>query len=47
MVHKIAESLGFSAFAVGPSLVLTKTDTGDFGVIAIFLNARLKVGTSL
>jgi len=47
LVQKIAESWGFSAFALGPSLVLSKTNTGDFGVIAIFLNARLKVGTSL
>jgi hypothetical protein len=47
LVQKIAESWGFSAFAVGPSLVISKTNEGDLGVIAIFLNARLKIGTSL
>jgi hypothetical protein len=47
LVQKIAEAWGFSAFAIGPSLILSKTDNGDFGVTSIFVNLRLKVGTSL
>lgn len=47
MVQKISDSWAFSAFAIGPSLTFSKMDTGKFGGISIFLNARLKVGTSL
>ncbi len=46
LVQKIAESWGFSAFALGPSLTLSQTNEGKFGVISIFANMRLKVGTS-
>ncbi len=45
-VQKIAESWAFSAFAIGPSLTLSQTSEGKFGVISIFVNMRLKVGTS-
>ncbi len=46
LVQKIAESWGFSAFALGPSLTLSQTNEGKFGVISVFANMRLKVGTS-
>jgi hypothetical protein len=46
LVQKIAESWGFSALALGPSLILGTKDQGGFGVTSIFLNLRLKVGTS-
>jgi hypothetical protein len=46
-VQRIMESWGFSSFALGPSVMFSKTDTGDFGVVSIFFNLRLKVGTSL
>ncbi len=45
-VQRIMESWGFSSFAMGPSAVFSKTDKGDFGVVSIFFNLRLKVGTS-
>lgn len=46
LVQKIAESWGFSALALGPSIIMTDKDDGGFGVTSIFLNLRLKVGTS-
>jgi len=46
-VQKILESFGFSAFSLGPAAIFSKTSSGGFGVISIFLNMRIKVGTSL
>ncbi|HEY6907226.1 MAG TPA: hypothetical protein VI230_07125 [Ignavibacteriaceae bacterium] len=46
LVQKIAESWGFSAFAIGPSITMSRTSEGKFGVISVFANMRLKVGTS-
>jgi len=46
LVQKIAESWAFSAFAIGPSVTLSRTPNGKWGVISIFGNMRLKVGTS-
>ena len=47
LVQKIAESWGFSALAVGPSLIFSKDDKGKSAIISLLLNMRLKVGTSL
>jgi len=47
LVQKIAEGYAFSAIAFGPSLIFSNTSSGSFGVISIFANLRLKVGTSL
>ncbi len=47
LIQKIAESWGFSAFALGPSVVFGRTDSGKMGITSIFANFRLKVGTSL
>ena len=47
MVQKIAESWAFSAFAIGPSMILSRTSDGGFGALKIFFNLRLKMGTSL
>ncbi len=46
LVQKVFETWAFSAFALGPSAVFSRQDTGNFGIISIFLNFRLKVGTS-
>jgi len=46
-VQKIFESWGFSAVAIGPSATFSKTNEGKFGLISVFVNLRLKVGTSL
>ncbi len=46
LVQKIGESWAFSAFAIGPSLTLSNDAEGNFTVISIFANLRLKVGTS-
>lgn len=45
-VQRIMESWGFSSFSLGPSAVFSKNDQGKFGVITVFFNMRLKVGTS-
>lgn len=47
MVQKIAESWGFSSFSMGPSIILSNKANGNFGVLKIFVNFRLKIGTSL
>jgi len=47
MVQKIFESWGFSALAIGPSAVFSMTKNKQFGVVSLFANIRLKVGTSL
>ena len=46
-VQKIAESWAFSAFSIGPSLIMTRLDDGSFGVYKIFVNMRFKMGSSL
>jgi hypothetical protein len=47
LIQRIAANWGFSAFALGPSLVISYDDKRYLNIISIFLNARLKVGTSL
>jgi hypothetical protein len=47
LVQKVAQSWAFSAFAIGPSAVFSTNEEGKFGLISIFANLRLKVGTSL
>jgi hypothetical protein len=47
MVQRVFDSWAFSAFSLGPSVILGKTTSGKFGFISIFANARIKVGTSL
>lgn len=46
-VQKVAESWGFSAFSIGPSLLLGTKSDGNFGVVKLFVNMRLKIGSSL
>ena len=46
-VQKVAESWAFSAFSLGPSLILSRLEDGGFGVYKIFLNMRFKMGSSL
>ncbi|MFI5237302.1 MAG: hypothetical protein ACHQLA_05140 [Ignavibacteriales bacterium] len=46
-IQKIAESWAFSAFSIGPSLIMSKLDDGSFGVYKIFVNMRFKMGSSL
>ncbi|UCH66301.1 MAG: hypothetical protein JSW63_04005 [Ignavibacterium sp.] len=46
-VQKVAESWGFSAFSVGPSLLLGTKADGTFGLLKLFVNMRLKIGSSL
>ncbi|MFI5236466.1 MAG: hypothetical protein ACHQLA_00850 [Ignavibacteriales bacterium] len=46
-IQKIAESWAFSAFSIGPSIILSELSDGDFGVYKIFVNMRFKLGSSL
>ena len=46
-IQKIAESWAFSAFSIGPSLILSNLESGNFGVYKIFVNMRFKIGSSL
>ncbi len=47
MIQKVAESWAFSAFSLGPSLILSDLTDGSFGVYKIFVNMRMKMGSSL
>jgi len=47
MIQKVAESWAFSAFSIGPSLILSDLDSGSLGVYKIFVNMRMKMGSSL
>ena len=47
LIQRIFDKWAFSAFALGPSLVLSNTKSGGFGIITLFFNVRLKLGTSL
>lgn len=47
LVQKIAQSWAFSSFALGPSAIFSTMENGKFGLVSIFANLRLKVGTSL
>jgi len=46
-IQKIAESWAFSAFSIGPSLIMSRLSDGSFGVYKIFVNMRFKMGSSL
>jgi len=47
LVQRIMESWGFSAFSLGPAAIFSKTSKGYFGITALAVNLRLKIGTSL
>lgn len=44
MVSNIAEGFALNSFAVGPSVRISKLDTGKFGLLSAFLNIRFKLG---
>lgn len=46
LVQRIFDFWAYSPFAVGPSLVFSKTELGSFGMITAFANFRVKVGSS-
>lgn len=46
MVQRIGESWAFSSFVLGPSFVFSNDTKGRLGVITLFLNMILKVGTA-
>lgn len=46
LVQKIMEGWGSSAFAIGPAASISRTATGSIGFTKIFVNIRLKLGTS-
>lgn len=47
LIQKIFGSWAASAFAVGPSLIFSKTSSSNLGLLRLFVNLRLKLGTSL
>jgi len=44
MVSNIAEGFALNSFAIGPSIRLSKLDTGKFGLLSAFVNVRFKLG---
>ncbi|RKY94185.1 MAG: hypothetical protein DRQ13_08550 [Ignavibacteriae bacterium] len=47
IIQKIFDYWAFSSIAIGPSAIMGTLDDGSFGFTTIFLNFRIKVGTSL
>lgn len=47
LIQKIFDYWAFSSIAVGPSVILGTTSENNFGFTSFFVNARIKVGTSL
>jgi len=47
LVQKIFDYGGFAAIAAGPSDIFGTLDNGNPGFTSIFVNIRLKIGTSL
>jgi hypothetical protein len=46
-VQKIFDYWAFSTISIGPSVTMSHTKSGSFGFTSLFLNLRIKVGTSL
>jgi hypothetical protein len=46
-IQKIFDYWAYSSIAVGPSVIVTKLKDGGIGLSSIFLNIRVKVGSSL
>jgi hypothetical protein len=44
MVSNIGEGFAMNSFAIGPSIRLSKNETGKFGLITGFINVRFKLG---
>ena len=44
MISDIGEGFSLTSFAFGPSVRLTKTPSGKFGVVTVMVNARFKLG---
>lgn len=44
LVSNIAEGFALNSFAIGPSIRMSKLDTGKFGLLTAFLNIRFKLG---
>jgi hypothetical protein len=47
LVQKIFDGWGFSALAVGPSVIIGKDSENRLAFTSLFINFRIKVGTSL
>lgn len=47
LIQKIFGYWGASAFAIGPSMIFSRTKNSNLGLLRIFINLRLKLGTSL
>jgi hypothetical protein len=47
LIQKIFGNWGASAFAIGPSIIFSKTASSNLGILRLFVNLRLKLGTSL
>jgi len=46
-IQKIFDYWAYSAIAIGPSVIVSNLKSGSLGVTSIFVNVRIKVGSSL
>jgi len=44
MISQFSEGFSFNSFALGPSIRLTKLDSGKFALHTVFINVRFKLG---
>jgi hypothetical protein len=47
LIQKVFDYWAFTAIAIGPSLIYGTIDNGKHGFTSMFVNVRLKIGTSL
>ncbi len=47
LVQKVFEYWAFAAITIGPSVIFGTLDNGKPGFTSLFVNVRLKVGSSL
>lgn len=47
LVQKIFDYWSFSSVAIGPGAIFSRVKDGSFGITSIFVNFRIKLGTSL
>ncbi len=44
LISDVGEGFSLTGFAFGPSIRLTKTPSGSFGVVTVMINGRFKIG---
>jgi len=46
-IQKIFDYWAYSSIAIGPSFIVSNLKNGNVGLTSVFVNLRIKVGSSL